>query len=347
MRKERIPVFRFALSVLAIHSSAWAQLPDDFHRGVNYAHIHRGGRGYGSEVSRQALEGLRDIGVGCVAMTPFGYQQAHDDAHIRGIDGGDPSDAQLIAEAKAVHELGMKVMLKPHIWSRDFRRGGQWHGTIDQPDAAAHAQWWSDYRQLALHFARLAADAKIEIYCIGTELVMVTRKDPDEWRRLIGDIRKVYDGKLTYAAHWNEEMDRVAFWGDLDYVGVSAYFPLEAPPGADVAALRAAWSPHIRRLRQLHQRAGKPVLFLEVGYRGVDDCHRKPWEYSGGNPDAQAQARAYESLFDALSRQPWFRGTYYWKAFTDPNRGRRRGDASSYAVRGRPAEQVLRRWYAR
>jgi hypothetical protein len=35
---------------------------------------------------------------------------------------------------------------------------------------------------------------------------------PKYWQELILEIRKVYKGKLTYAANW-DEFKRVPFWG--------------------------------------------------------------------------------------------------------------------------------------
>jgi hypothetical protein len=335
--------------VLAATLPAMGQLPVEFHRGVNYAHTHRGGRGYGSEVSAQTLRELYKNGVRYVALTPFGYQRTYDAEHIRGIGGGDPSDRLLRDEVKSAHAAGMKVLLKPHIWSNDFwssRGSNQWHGTIDQKNPAAHARWWQDHRKLILHLAKLAEDTGIEMYCLGTELVKMTTKHATQWRELIGDVRKIYRGKLTYAAHWHEELQKIEFWKDLDYIGVSAYFPLDAPVGADAKTLEAAWVPHVKRLRRLHVRVGKPVMFLEAGYRAVDNCHREPWAYNGGQPDAGAQARAYDAMFSALANKPWFRGIYYWKAFTDPARGHHHGNSPGFAIHGKPAQQVVRSWYA-
>jgi hypothetical protein len=39
------------------------------------------------------------------------------------------------------------------------------------------------------------------------------------------EIRKIYTGKLTYAANW-DDFDKVPFWKELDYIGIDAYFPL-------------------------------------------------------------------------------------------------------------------------
>ena len=48
---------------------------------------------------------------------------------------------------------------------------------------------------------------------------------PKFWNELILKIKKLYKGKLTYAANW-DEYKRIHFWNVLDYIGVDAYFPL-------------------------------------------------------------------------------------------------------------------------
>lgn len=89
-------------------------------QGFNYAHLHRAGFGYGSERSKVQLQVLREIGVDWIALNPFVYMPALDKPDLRW--GGDPtlSDTAIIAEIAAIKALGMRVMLKPHIWAGSF-----------------------------------------------------------------------------------------------------------------------------------------------------------------------------------------------------------------------------------
>lgn len=334
------------------------RLPTDFHRGVNYAHIHHRGHGYGSEASATELANLHKLGVRWIAITPFGYQHGATADEIVGFDGGteqkesptrkDPSltDRDLSNEVVAAHALGIKVTLKPHIWSNDFWDGKEWQGSIRQTSPEAHARWWASYRAFAMHYARFAEQSHVDMYCIGTELGLMAVDHPDEWRALIADIRKTYHGLLTYDGDWGSEFDRVAFWDQLDFIGISAYFPLNLPDDASVEQLVTAWKPHRDRIATLANQFKKPVIFLEVGYRAAKGSFRKPWTYSGGDPDPSVQARAYEALFEALHDEPWWKGAYFWKTFTDPKRVEERGDGGGFSFRGRPAESVIQKWYA-
>lgn len=334
--------------------SAPRPLGEEFHRGVNHAHVHSRGHGYGSDVSARELDSLKSLGVNAIAITPFAYQHGVGADRLAGFPEsesekrrGDRSmtSADIAQEIATARRAGIKTTLKPHLWSNDFWDGGQWHGTVNQKSPAEHASWWRSYRAFALHYARLADSAGADMFCIGTELVEMSTRYPGEWRALIADIRSVYRGRLSYAAHWEREFDAIEFWDALDYIGITAYFPLNVSDSASVADLVAAWRPHRERIARLAERTGKPVLFLEAGYRPATGSFREPWLYAGGQSDPTVQTRAYEALFRAFSDQPWWRGVYLWKTFTDPAMAAHYGEDLGFCFRGQPAEGVVRAWY--
>jgi len=355
---RKSPAQFFILLVLAASAAfaSSAPLSPDFQRGVCYAHIHSRGHGYGSQASAEELTSLKKLGVTWISITPFAYQS---EATASSIVGYGPQDAigeydrsdltmtdeDIVDEIRSAHSLGIKVTLKPHLWSSDFWDAREWHGTIRQNSAQDHAQWWACYRALALHYARFAERSQIDMFCIGTELVQMTTTFPEEWKTLIGEIRKTYHGPLTYAAHWDGEFEKIPFWDALDYIGLTAYFPLDAPEGANVEELVSAWQPYRKRIAECQARFQRPVIFLESGYRTVAGAHQKPWLYHGGRRDFEAQARAYEALFQAFHDLPWWKGNYFWKAFTDPHLMDPEGDGMEFCFEGHPAQTVLKKWY--
>ncbi len=319
-------------------------LPAGFVKGVNQAHVHRGGRGYGSDIAREQLQTLRGIGFDWVALTPFGYQST---AHANTIRMGDRSmtDDNLLHEIRHAHQAGLRVLIKPHIWSRDFWTGDQWHGSIRQNNDADQAQWWSAYRALILHYAKIAQAGRADAFCLGTELVLMTRGQAQRWQDLIREVRAIYQGYLTYAAHWDQEWRDIKFWEDLDAVGISMYFPIDAPDDADVDQLVRAWKPWREKLDAFAQTLDQPIVFLEVGYRPALGSFRKPWEYEGGQYDEPTQARAFDAMFQALHDAPWWRGVFVWKSFTDPDHTERHTDRADFSFQNRAGEQVLARWF--
>ena len=102
----------------------------EMQRGVSYAHAtgRRRNRGYGSPASAESLQVLQDLGVNWISITPYGFQRTPEDTAIRwsGSRFGETDD-RLRAVAAQAHELGIKVMLKPHLWLRP----PNWVGMIE------------------------------------------------------------------------------------------------------------------------------------------------------------------------------------------------------------------------
>jgi hypothetical protein len=175
-----------------------------------------------------------------------------------------------------------------------------------------------------------------------------TRARDAEWRGLIKDVRAVFGGSLSYAAHWDKEAFAITFWDALDVIGISAYFPLDARDDASVDELVQAWGPHKAKLATLAAaHPDKPLVFLELGFRAVKGTHRTPWATGAGVADNDAQARAYDATARALADAPWWRGALLWKSFTDPDLADEGGDGTSYSFLDRPAGAVIRQWFRR
>ena len=71
-------------------------------------------------------------------------------------------------------------------------------------DGSSWRKWEDSYRSYILHFALLADSMKVQLFCFGTELGNTVNERPNFWSSLIDTIKKVYYGKLTYAANWDD-----------------------------------------------------------------------------------------------------------------------------------------------
>ncbi|MFT4978407.1 MAG: hypothetical protein ACI8S6_004317 [Myxococcota bacterium] len=312
-----------------------------FHAGFNYAHLHRGGIGYGSEASHAQLIRLRALGVSHLALTPFGYLPELDGTVIRFGSQLDRSltDDDLRREAAQAQALGFSVCLKPHLWSNAFWSGGKSRQDIEPPD---WDPWFESYAKFAEHYAKLAEDIGASLYVVGLEYLKATTDNPGAWAMVAERCRASYGGALSYAANWWREVDAFADWSAYDYIGVNAYYPLEAGSDPSAAALAAAWQPHLDHLGGLARASGKPVLFLEAGLRAVAGATIRPWDQGlRGTASPGLQARAYEALLAASAERGWLEGIYWWKWFTD-DESRERDD---YSPMGMPAEIVISRWW--
>lgn len=291
---------------------------------------------------------LHDLGVTHLTLTPFGWQSAVDEPGLR-MDTTDgwysESNAGIRAFARQAEALGMGIILKPHIWVGGYDEG-QDRSEIGFETEAQWREWETQYRQFLMHYARLAAEVEADVLVLGTELRRAATARPEFWRNLAEEVRTVYDGRLTYAANWHEEYEAIAFWDALDYVGVQGYFPLSEEEAPSLEALRAGWRSHQQALKEVHDRTGQPVLFTEVGYRNASSAAEAPWRWperdaSSASVDSALQARCYRAFFSTVGRAPWLAGAIIWKWHPEPEREHPNG----FSPQGKPAEQVLRRWF--
>jgi hypothetical protein len=317
-------------------------------RGVNWVG--------GDSVTLADLEALRRAHVTWLAQIPFGWQNgvAEPEIHLRPgagpgrhRDWGD-SDAGLAHTARLARQLGIRTLLKPHIW---VRGRSAWPGDINMRNEADWQAWFASYTRFILHYAQLAEANKFDALCLGTELQHATESiHKKEWRDLIRQVRRAYHGPLTYAANWSGEYQQVPFWAALDFVGIQAYFPLTLVPNPPLDTLLRGWQPHLRALAAWQKKVGKPIVFTEIGYKTTADAAARPWEWperlvTFQPADEATQARCYEAMFRTFWPQPWLKGMFIWKWYPGlaaDGPARRHAD---FTPQHKPAEAVMRQWY--
>ncbi|MEZ5988309.1 MAG: hypothetical protein R3F30_04155 [Planctomycetota bacterium] len=308
-----------------------------FHRGVCWV---------GGDEETE-LRRLRELGVDWISVTPFGYghpgrglvPESYRASRHRGESLDDVRRVTRRARA-----LGLKVMIKPHLWV--FHRDGFWRGEITYQRDEDWQAWFHAYGTFLEPFVRMAAEEGAEAFCVGTELAG-TVGQVERWTGMIRRIRAIYPGRLTYAANWYKEFEEVGFWGELDWVGVQGYFPLvdfdDRNPSH--AELVAGWRPWLDKLDALSKRVGRKVLFTEIGYKPVTGTTHKPWEWRSGSPfDADAQAEAWGGFFDAIRGRDSISGSYVWKWFAHVG-GRGWRNSKEFTPQGLPAERVIAERY--
>lgn len=296
-------------------------------------------------IEAQHLRPLRDLGADWISQTPFGWSRSLDDPHVTLATGGrilwGESDSGLVQTATWARELGLRTLLKPHLWVHH----GAWPGDIAMQSEADWQTWFRDYEAFILHYAELAARHGMEGLAVGTELSKTTHRTAD-WRQLIARVREVYDGSLTYCANWHDEVERLEFWDALDVIGVQAYYPLADSTRPAPAEIRAAWAPIAVRLEGLAARTGKRIVFTEVGYRSVAGALRQPWSWdTRGEPDALLQRDAFAALYTTFWERPWFGGTYVWKWHPVPERRRPERALRDFTPQDKPALDIIRSVY--
>jgi hypothetical protein len=134
----------------------------------------------------------------------------------------------------------------------------------------------------------------------------------------------------------------VSFAARLDHLGVSAYFPLARDGDADQAQLDRSWRRHRDALLRFARGARVSLWLTEVGYPSRDGAAAHPWDYTaGGAVDLEEQRRCFAALAAAWDGQPQLAGILVWNWWGEGGPGDR-----DYTPRGKPAERLLRAWFA-
>lgn len=284
-----------------------------------------------------------------IAVIPYAFCRAgepvvhydHQESDQRWWGEGRHGIEETICQAQSNH---IKVMLKPQIWV-----GKDWIGNLQFATAKDWEKWEDSYEDYILPFATLSEEMGVEMICIGTEIKGSITARPQFWQNLITKVRSVYKGKVTYAANW-DEYEKVSFWSRLDYIGVNAYFPLCEEKNPTEQSLTRAWDPLLNELGKFSKKYHKPILFTEYGYLSVDGSGGKTWELESKlksldyNP--QAQANCLNALLECCSKRDFWQGGFVWKWYSDP-KNMRHGLEKDHSPQGKPAEDVIRKWYAK
>jgi hypothetical protein len=212
-------------------------------------------------------------------------------------------------------------------------------------------------------YGRLAQSTGVDLFCIGTEFFTLTPPQySSQWRQVIQTLRLNYFGPLTYSANWgdkkNPEYATIDWWDQMDYIGISAYFPLSwnnfnteplrqgwfgytDPYGANAVGQSFHW---FDAISAVHGRWNKPVLFTKIGFASYANSPGR-WDV---RPDPylelSVQANAYDATIQAWSTIDWMKGIYWSPWYSSPNAG---GPLDiSESPQNKPAEAVLHRWYS-
>lgn len=247
----------------------------------------------------------------------------------------------LLQYAQEFQKVHVKIMVKPHLW---LRRGG-FTGDLQPTTEENWLLLEKSYKDYILTYAKAAENLKAEILCIGTELEEFVKNRPNYWLNLIKEIRKIYKGKLTYAANW-DEYKRITFWNQLDFIGIDAYFPLSDKKSPTIAEYEMGWQKHKEEIKRIQQKFKKPILFTEFGYRSIDFNGKEPWQANRikGNVNLQAQSNALQAIHNQFWKEEWFAGGFIWKWF---HRHDKVGGENNnrFTPQNKPAEKLLQKLY--
>ena len=235
------------------------------------------------------------------------------------------------------HELGLKVQLHLAI-NLKKSRPDDWHGMIRPKNKK---KWWAAYQRVILEMVEFSKRNEVEALIIGTEYSALQSHDKN-WRALIKVIREKaqYLGMLGYGTNYNALNIR---WVDaLDFLGISAYWPLSKTRDPNLQTLNQAWFRINKQLGTwMKKHPSLRVEFTEVGYSSQLYSSVYPFSWKSSKAETQSlteQLQSYRSLHQFLKREPKIKGVHIFASTEEDD------DPASigYTPFGKPAEKVVK-----
>ncbi len=286
--------------------------------------------------ARESLQQMKErTCANFVILVPAGVQKT---AHSEEIDYSGQwtlGDQELIEMIWFARSIGLRVAIKPTVNCLDHT----WRAFINFFDNEVHCEpkwvnWFHSYTAFQLHFAEIAEKTGCEMFIAGCEMVMAERRE-GEWRRLIGDIRGIFTGLVSYNTDKYQE-GNVSWWDCVDVISSSGYYPI------------TDWDRELDRIEGLVKKYNKPFFFAETGCMSSTGSSKVPnnWNLEGDvNPEEQAQW--YQVMFEKTSKRDWVGGyglwDWAWRSYHVGDACRDRG----YNIYGKPAEAVVKEYFSK
>jgi hypothetical protein len=284
---------------------------------------------------KQAVDEIHDMGARSISFFVTNYQEDIRSNYIY-LNRRAMETSRLTEIIDYAHRKGLSVFLFPTLHIQHLGHK-EWRGVLKPEDPEL---WWSNYSKLIRYYVNFARENEVEVLSVGSELCSM-EQEYKRWSEIIGYARKHYSGLLTYSANWDHYHD-IGFVGDLDYLGINAYFGLTQKDNPSIDELLSAWKPAKKRIEEAYNEYKKPIIITEIGYPSVDGANRTPWNYFAKTPiDLKEQELCYKSFVETWNNPPSFMHAVYfynwWGAGGSLDR--------DYTPRGKPAAEVLQRWY--
>ncbi|MBC8048431.1 MAG: hypothetical protein H7Y00_16650, partial [Fimbriimonadaceae bacterium] len=312
--------------------------------GFNFAHEgYQIYNGYGGTTAIHAVEKMKSIGTNSLAIIPYtgtGVLNEPTQYHFQNGAGGE-NDEAVIHSMYEAKKHSMTVLLKPQVWS-----WAGWTGHVKMENEADWKLFFDYYTKWIIHYAMLAEMYDADIFCAGVEFQIATTTHEEQWKKLFREIRKIYSGKLTYAANWGYEFETLSFWDELDYMSINCYYPLSDKKEITDTALLNSFEKILDNIERYEKKYNKPLLFTEIGFKSID----YPWIQPHADNDEQnvnelSQKRCYEAMFKAMEDETWISGIYLWQfpTYMDYTEDNPKG----FTPCGKLAEEVVQHYFTK
>ncbi len=289
---------------------------------------------FDTENARKSLKVMKErTGANFVTFVPAGVQSTPQSENICFSSEATMKDDELVNMIKYAKTLGLRVALKPTVNCMN----GTWRAHISFFDEDVVCEpkwsnWFQSYIDFQLHYAKIAQENDCEIFIAGCEMVMSEHRE-EEWRKVIEEIRTVYDGLVSYNTDKYQEHN-VKWWDCVDIISSSGYYPL------------GDWENQLNRIEAVVKKYDKPFFFAETGCMSVEGSKAIPnnWEING-DIDLEGQAQWFEDMFVACRKREWVKGVCIWSWTADLYKKSDTDIQKNYETYAKPAEAVIKKYF--
>lgn len=304
-------------------------------RGITfYPFAPRGG--FETVEARKSLEVMKErTQADTVVLVPAGIQKTPQSTKIEYCTEQTVSDKELREFIQYAQGIGLKVILKPTVNCGN----GVWRAHInffdeDVPCEPKWSDWFQAYTSFQVHYAQIAEELRCDMFIAGCEMVMAERRE-EEWRNLIGTLKTVYHGPVSYNTDKYQE-HRVKWWDCVDVISSSGYYPADD------------WEEQLNRIEKVVKKYGKPFFFAEAGCMSMEGSKQVPnnWELQGG-VDLKGQEEWYQKAFAAIESRKWIQGIVLWSWDGKLYSQKEAKENKYYEFYQKPVEKRIRQYFSR
>ena len=170
--------------------------------------------------------------------------------------------------------------------------------------------------------AKKAQYIGVDTLFIGSELEELTQKENlIHWIELIGKVKRVFKGRILYAANGNlnkrkvPEYKWVPFWSLLDGIAINYYPPFTGTPNKK--SLKEHHLKNLKSYKSFTEGKKQPLIIGEVGFPLAREGINSPFEWRFSNKSKAApELRALSlSIFMESVKKLKIKEVHYWRFY--------------------------------
>lgn len=306
----------------------------DFIKSISFTSFYDCRNNYCNEETKKSIKQAKEsLGLSHITLCFLAYQDTAHSVEINFEGPKTPHKDEILELVSYAKSLGLKVILKPMLDCKD----GTWRAhinffDIDVPCEPKWPDWFKSYNQYIVEYAKIAEEAGCEMLVIGTEMVQTERRASD-WIMLINNVRKVYNGLITYNTDKYQE-DNVKWWDHVDVISASGYYPYDDMEN------------QINRIEQFVKRYNKPYFFAECGCPCRIGSKENPndWQFVG-DYSLEEQEDWVGKFLTTTENRSWLYGYSWWSWSHDITSRENPKLDDGYDVYEKPSSNLIKAYY--